>query len=182
MGIWGKGGKSMRTIWPLSTSVGKLAIYLKLVMDRKTCDLLLPEDTSDHYIWLVWDFKESVIAIFKIYSVISWQRDNRHMSLMLLGPAVKTRLRPQRNSSEEPFQNNKRMHVYSWSLELRFLYPTGVAISTRGMITLCRVRHKGHSRYILNVTTDSNGVVTFSHHPPIVIALSYPLAKTTSPY
>lgn len=179
MGVWGKGEKSMRTIWPLNTSIGKLAIYLKLVMDRKTCDLLLPEDTSDHYIWLVWDFKESGIAIFKIYSVISWRQDNRHMSLMLLGPAVKTRLRPQRNSLEKPFQNIKRMHVYNWSLELRCLYPTGVAKSTTGMITLCRVRHKGHSRCILNVTIDSYGVVTFLH-PLIVIALPYPKAKRTS--
>lgn len=86
-------------------------------MDGKTCDLLVPEDTSGHYIWLVWDFKDSLIASFKIYSVISWRQDYRHMSLMSLGLAVKTRLRPQRNSSERSFQNTKKKDACNWSQE-----------------------------------------------------------------
>lgn len=95
------------------------------------------------------------------------------------GPCSQNTSQTPKEFFREPFQNNKRMHVYNWSLELRCLYPTGVAKSTTGMITLCRVRHKGHSRCILNVTIDSYGVVTFLH-PLIVIALPYPKAKRTS--
>lgn len=113
-------------------------------MGRKTCDLLLPEDTSGHYIWLVWDFKDSLIAIFKIYSVISWRQDYRHMLLMSLGLAVKTRLRPPRNSSQESFQNKKV------SME-SFLYPVVVVNNTMVVIVLFRVKHKRAPTNIMNV-------------------------------
>lgn len=118
-------------------------------MDGKTCDLLLPEDTSGHYIWLVWDFKDSLIAIFKIYSIISWRQDYRHISLMSLGLAVKTRLRPPRNSSEESFQNKKV------SME-SCLFPVAVVNNTMVTIVLFRVKHKRAPNNIMNVQIKEN--------------------------